>query len=101
MNKPQIKFVPCNLETMRELWCQHASHIIPNCHADPPIPCKPNFVTHLGQMVMKHQLTFFYSNNLTGEEIAVVYRVEYLGGVPDEYPLLFRVSNTVYILTIW
>ncbi len=86
---------------MRLVWAQHASPIIPNCHRDPPIPCKPAFVTHLGQLIVKHQLTFFYSNNLAGDLVATVYRVEYLGGQPDEYPILFRVGYTVYILSNW
>jgi hypothetical protein len=54
----------------------------------------------VGKVVLYHQLTTF-CNNATGEEMAKVYRVEYLADTTDEYPILFRVGYTVYILANW
>jgi len=87
---------------MREMWGIHAIHIIPYCHADPPILCKPPILIYNGRVVSLHQVTvFWHPTSNQDEEIARVYQITCFDGSHDEFPQLLRVENTVYVLTEW
>jgi hypothetical protein len=92
MTKPQIEFIGCNLEQMREVYAANAANIVPFCthYAFPGRPF-PN-VTDL-------QETRYY--NSAGDTIVRIFRITYCDGQIVDYPLSFRVGDKVYNLTEW